>query len=154
MTCLRSPVSRSECLRAVLGGLELLGELLLILVQSPRLVAHLGHFLRESIGRSLAQLFAQVVELPAGSGPFGEGLRDAAFLECLGGLTDMLAALVDLLAGVGHAVAILLALHPLSELVGIAEDLLLLIPEPLELPFDLLARLAGSWRPRGPIAAL
>ena len=52
----------------------------------------------------------------------------------------MLAALVDLLACVGHAVSILFALHPFSELVGIAEDLLLLIPEPLELSLDFLAR--------------
>ena len=45
----------------------------------------------------------------------------------------MLAALVDLLAGLGHAVAVLLVLHPLAELVGVAEDLLLLVAEPLEL---------------------
>ena len=66
--------------------------------------------------------------------------------KCLGRLPDMLAALVDLLAGVGHPVAILFALHPFPELVGIAEDLLLLVPEPLELPLDLLAcglRLGG-----------
>ena len=74
-------------------------------------------------------------------------------LECLGGLADVLAALLDLLAGVGHAVAIFLAFHPLAQLVGIAEDLLLLVPEPLELPLDLLARWLRSWPPRGPIAA-
>ena len=133
-------------LRAILGGLKLFGELFLILVETPRLVAHLGHFLRESVGRSLAQLFAQVIELPAGSRPFGEGLRNAPFLECLGGLTDVLAALVNLLACVGHAVAILFALHPFPELVGIAEDLLLLFPQPLELSLDFLAcglRLGG-----------
>ena len=128
-------------LGAILGGFELLGELFLILVQTPRLVAHLGHFLRESVGGSLAELFAQVVELPAGSGPFGEGLRDAPFFECLGGLTDVLAALVDLLACVGHSVSILFALHPFSQLVGIAEDLLLLISQPLELSLDFLASL-------------
>ena len=136
-------MSRSEVCGSFLGGVELFGELFLILVQLLRLVAHLGHFLRESVGGSLAELFAQVVELPAGPGPFGEGLRDAPFFECLGGLTDMLAALVDLLAGVGHPVSILFALHPFAELVGIAEDLLLLIPEPLELSLDLLARPAG-----------
>ena len=51
----------------------------------------------------------------------------------------MLAALVNLLACVGHAVAILFPLHPLAQLVGIAEDLLLLFPQPLELPLDLFA---------------
>ncbi len=131
---------------AVLGGFELLGELFLILIEPPRLVAHLGHFLRESVGRALAKLFAEVVELAAGSRPFGEGLRDAAFFECLGGLTDMLAAFVDLLASIGHAVSILFPLHPFPELVGIAKDLLLLFPEPLELSLDFLAgrlRLGG-----------
>ena len=34
-------------------------------------------------------------------------------------------------------------LHPLAELVGVAEDLLLLVAEPLELPLDLLAGLLG-----------
>ena len=58
----------------------------------------------------------------------------------------MLAALVDLLPCVGHAVSILFALHPFAQLVGIAEDLLLLISEPLELSLDFLAcrlRLGG-----------
>jgi hypothetical protein len=128
-------------LRTILGGFELLGELFLILVQMPRLVAHLGHFLRESVRGSLAKFFAQVIKLPAGPCPFGQGLRDSPFFECLGGLTDMLAALVDLLACVSHPVAILFALHPFPELVGIAQDLLLLISQPLELPLDFLARL-------------
>ena len=50
----------------------------------------------------------------------------------------MLAALLDLLAGLGHPFAVLLVLHPLVQLVGVAEDLLLLVAEPLELPLDLL----------------
>ncbi len=139
-------MSRSEVCGSILGGLELFGELFLILIEPPRLVAHLGHFLRESVGRALAQLFTQVIELPAGSGPFGEGLRYPPLLECLGGLTDVLAAFVDLLPCVGHAVSILFALHPFAQLVGIAQDLLLLISEPLELSLDFLAcrlRLGG-----------
>ena len=51
----------------------------------------------------------------------------------------MLAALLHLLPGLGHPLAVLLVLHPLAELVGVAEDLLLLLPQPLELPLDLLA---------------
>ena len=77
-----------------------------------------------------------------------------ALLECLGRLADMLAALVDLLARVGHPVAVFFALHPFAELVGIAEDLLLLVSEPLELPARFPRGLAESWRPRGPTAAL
>ena len=92
---------------------------------------------------SLRSSFAEVVQLPAGAGAFGEGLREPAFLERLGGLADVLAALLDLLAGLGHPVAVLLALHPLAELVGVAEDLLLLVAEPLELPLDLLRGPAG-----------
>ncbi len=53
----------------------------------------------------------------------------------------MLAALLDLLACVGHPVSVFFALHPFSELVGIAEDLLLLISQPLELSLDFLANL-------------
>jgi hypothetical protein len=69
--------------RAILDGLELLGEFFLVFIEAPRLVAHLGHFLRESVRRPFAQIFTQVVELPARSCPFGERLRDAPLLECL-----------------------------------------------------------------------
>ena len=117
---------------------------LLVLVELPGLVAHLGHLLGELVRRLLAELLAEVVQLPAGAGAFGEGLREPALLERLGGLADVLAALLDLLAGLGHAFAVLLALHPLAELVGVAEDLLLLVAEPLELPLDLLAWPAAS----------
>ncbi len=71
------------------------------------------------------------------------GLGEPAFLERLGGLADVLAALLDLLAGLGHPLLVLLVLHPLAELVGVAEDLLLLLAEPLELALDLLAGLRG-----------
>ena len=130
-------------LGATVGRVELFGELLLILVETSRLGAHFGHFLGESVRGTLAKLLAQVVQLPAGSGAFGDGLGKAAFLECLGSLADVLAGLLHLCAGFGHSVPIFLALHPLSDLVGVAEDLLLLVPEPLELPFDLFARLLG-----------
>ena len=79
--------------------------------------------------------------MPAGAGALGDGLGELALFERLGRLADVLAALFDLLAGLGHPVAVLLALHPLAELVGVAEDLLLLVAEPLELPLDLLAGL-------------
>ncbi len=102
-------------------GVEPVGELALLLVEAAGLVAHLGHLLGEPIRGVLAEILADVVELPAGAGAFGEGLREPAFLERLGGLADVLAALLDLLAGVGHAVAVLLALHPLAELVGVAD---------------------------------
>ena len=128
-------------LRALVPGVELLGDLLLVLVELPRLVAHLGHLLGEPVRGLLAELLAEVVQLPARAGAFGEGLREPALLERLGGLADVLAALLHLLAGLGHPLAVLLALHPLAELVGVAEDLLLLLPQPLELPLDLLAGL-------------
>ena len=70
--------------------------------------------------------------------PSVSACESAALLQRLGGLADVLAALLDLLAGLGHAFAVLLVLHPLLELVGVAEDLLLLVAEPLELPLDLL----------------
>src|SRR5262245_8415506 len=56
----------------------------------------------------------------------------------------MLPALLHLLAGIGHPVPILFALHPLPELVRITKHLLLLIPQPFELPLDFLARRLGS----------
>ena len=135
---------------AAVPGVELLGELVLVLVEPPRLVAHLGHFLGEPVRGVLAELLAEVVQLPAGAGAFGDGLGEPAFLERLGGLADVFAALLDLLAGVGHAVAVLLALHPLAELVGVAEDLLLLVAEPLELPLELGAclRVLGGFEGR------
>ena len=54
-------------------------------------------------------------------------------------MPDVLAALFQGLPGVGHPLAVLLALHPLAKFVGIAEDLLFLLAEPLQLAFDLLA---------------
>jgi len=136
-------------LRFLVGGVELFGDLILLLVQASRLVAHLGHFLREAVRCALAELLAQIVQLAARAGAFGEGLRQPARLECLGRLTNVLPALLHLLAGLGHAVAILLVLHPFSELVRITKDLLLLIPQPLELPLDLPARRLGLGRLEG-----
>ena len=81
------------------------------------------------------------VHLLPGAGPLVDGLREPAFLERLGGLADVLAGLLDLLALLGHPVAVLLVLHPLADLVGVAEDLLLLLAEPLELALELLAGL-------------
>src|SRR5262249_43978188 len=52
------------------------------------------------------------------------------------------------------AVAVLLALHPLAELVGVAEDLFLLVAEPLELALDLLASLRGLGRFEGRLQLL
>ena len=40
---------------------------------------------------------------------------------------------------VGHPLPVFFALHPFAELVGITQDLLLLLSEPLELSFDFLA---------------
>ena len=74
----------------------------------------------------------------AGSGTLGQRLRHAALLQRLGRLADVVAPLLDLLAGLGHAFAVLFVLHPLLQLVDVAEDLLLLFAEPLELPLDLL----------------
>ena len=125
---------------AILLGFELLGEAILVFVELLRPVAHLGQVVGELVRRLLAEVLADVVQLPAGAGPFGQGLRESALLERLGGLADVLAALLDLLPGLGHPFAVLLGLHPFLELVGVAEDLLLLVPEPLELPLDLLLR--------------
>ena len=113
----------------------------------------LGQLLGELVRRLLAELLADLFKLPAGAGPLGQGLGEPALLQRLGRLADVLAALLDLLAGLGHPLAVLLVLHPLLELVGVAEDLLLLLAEPLELPLDLLAWRARPWRLRGPIAA-
>ncbi len=55
----------------------------------------------------------------------------------------MLAALLHLLARLGHPLLVLLVLHPLAQLVAVAEDLLLLLSQSLELAIDLLARLRG-----------
>ena len=73
--------------------------------------------------------------------PSVSGLREPAFLERLRGLADVLAALLDLLARLGHPLLVLLVLHPLAQLVGVAEDLLLLVAESLELALDLRAGL-------------
>ena len=152
-TCLRSSVSRSECW-AVWFQASSCSVSFFWSSSSWRAWSRISVISSENRFEALlAELLAQVVQLPAGPGALGEGLREPAFLECLGGLADVLAALLDLLACVGHPVAVLLVLHPLAELVGVAEDLLLLVAEPLELPLDLLARLLRSWPPRGPIAA-
>ena len=128
-------------LGVLVPGVELFRDLLLVLVEVPRLLAHVGHFLGESIRRVLAELFADVVQLPAGAGAFGERLGESAFLQGAGGLADVLAALIDLLTSLGHPLLVLLVLHSLAELVGVAKDLLLLLAQPLELTIDLFASL-------------
>lgn len=66
----------------------------------------------------------------------------------------MIAALFDLLAGIGQALAILLALHALAQLVGVAQDLLLLLAKPLELALELLAGLRVLGRLEGGLKLL
>ena len=151
---MRSSDVAERALGLLVPGVELLGDLLLVLVELARLGAHLGHLLGESVRGLLAELLAEVVQLLAGAGSFGEGLGEPAFLERLGGLADVLAALFDLLAGLGHPLLVLLALHPLAELVGVAEDLLLLVAEPLELALELLAGLGRLGRLEGRLELL
>ena len=144
-TCWR-PVGVAERVRWAAGGLlgfELVGELGLVLVE-------LGGPGRASRSRSSAKRSDDFLRrssrtwsifLLLGPGPFGHGLREPASFEGLGRLADVLAGLLDLLALLGHPLAVLLALHPLLKLVGVAEDLLLLLAEPLELAVELLAGL-------------
>ena len=122
---------------------ELVGQLVLILGQLAGLLAHLGNVFAEPVGRLLPEVFAEVLELALGSGPFVERLRDLPFFEGFGGLPDLLASLVDLGASFGHPVAVLLALHPLADLVGVAEDLLFLVAKPLQLPLGLGLRVGS-----------
>ena len=103
-------------------------------------------FLRRSSRRSFSCWPARVPSVSA--------CESAALLERLGRLADVLAALLDLLAGLGHAFAVLLVLHPLLQLVGVAEDLLLLVAEPLELPLDLLLGLLVLRRLEGRLQLL
>lgn len=110
----------------VAGGVELFAELFLIVVQPPRLVPHLGQFLRKPIGCALAELIAELVQLAAGSCALGKGLGELALLQGVGCLANVLAALIELLSRFGHPISIFLAFHSLAHLVGIAEDLLLL----------------------------
>ncbi len=113
----------------------------MLFVQAAGLVAHIGQFVGESIRRLLAKLLSQIVQLAAGAGALGKGLRESSPFECLGRLAQPVATLLHLLALFGHPVTVLLPLHPFTQLVGIAEDLLFLLAKPLELAFDLLARL-------------
>jgi hypothetical protein len=126
-------------LGVLVPGVELFGEAPLVLVQASRLVAHLGHRFGEAVRRLLAKLFADVVQLPAGAGALGQGLGETAVLESLRSLPNVLPALLDLVASLGHSVPILLALHPFPEFVSVTEDLLLLFSQPLELPLDFLS---------------
>ncbi len=122
----------------ILPGVELLGQAVLALIELPGLVAHRGQVIGELVRRPLAQVVPDLVELLAGPGPLGQRLRHAALLERIGGLANPVARVLNLLAGVGHAVAVLFVLHSLLQLVGVAEDLLLLFTEALELSLDFL----------------
>ena len=110
----------------------------LVLVELLGLVAHLGQVVGELAGRLLAELVPDVVQLLAGSGTLGERLRARGLARAPRTPGGRVRALLDLLAGLGHAFAVLFVLHPLLQLVDVAEDLLLLFAEPLELPLDLL----------------
>ncbi len=138
----------------LLPGLELLVDLLLVLVEVAGLGAHLVHLLGELVGGLLAELLADVVQLLAGAGALGDRLGQPALLERLRGLAEVLAALFDLLARLGHPLLVLLLLHALAQLVGVAEDLPLLVAEPFELPLDLGAGLGRLGRLEGRLELL
>ena len=132
-----------RALGLLVPAVKLVGELVLLLGELAGLVPHGAHVLVEAVGRLLAHLLAEVVELPLGAGPLVEGLRDLAFVQSLGGLADLLAALLDLGALLSHPVAVFLALHPLANLVGVAKDLLFLVAKALELALGLGLGLGG-----------
>ena len=140
-------IAERGCLLGV-GSVEFFGQLFLIFVQPPRLVAHPGQVLGEAIGRALAQLVAKFIELAAGARALGECLRKPALLEGFRCLADVFATLLELLTRIGHAIAVFFSFHPLAHLVGVAEDLLFLFAQPLELPLDVWRGSARPWRPR------
>ena len=100
----------------------------------------------------LAKFFAKFAQLPSCPCPLCQCLRQSALLKRFRGLAHVLATLLDLLSSISHALAVLVLLHALSQLVCITQDLLLLVPQAFELPFDLLNAPELSQPPPRPIA--
>jgi hypothetical protein len=134
------PLGLRSCLVEVA---ETLGQLIFVLVEPLGVVAELPDLFGEPVGGLPAELLAHLLELPLGAGAAGNGPGDLPFAEGLGRLPDVLPRLFEVLAGLRHPLVVLRLLHLLAELVGVAEDLLLLLAEPLKLPLDLLALLLG-----------
>ena len=120
-------------------GLQLLRDVLLILRQLPRLVAHLAHLFGELLGILFAELIAQLLQLPLRARAGAEGLRGLAVVELLRRLLRLVAGLVELLARVGHRGLVLLLFHALLQFVDVLDHFLLLLAQALEPPLHLLA---------------
>ena len=117
------------------------------LVELLGLVAHVAHLVGELAGGPPLQLLAHLLELPLGARGAGLRLGKPALLHRLGRVADLRPGVIEPLAGVGHPLAVLGAVHLLADLIRVAQGLKLLIPQALELaervlPLLLVAGLA------------
>lgn len=92
----------SAALGFVRLGAELVGDVLLILREFAGVAAHLAHLFVELAARFLAELIAQLVELPLCAGAIGERFGGLVALHGLGGLLGFAAGLLELLALLGE----------------------------------------------------
>ncbi len=147
-------------LRELLGDLLAIGRFRLAQGAATRLLAEIGHALRELLlvagevarlgphraevlgklaGALLAEFIPHRLEIALGASAGRERLADVALRGGLGGALQLLAGLLELLALFRHARLVLGPLHPLLELVRIGEHLLLLLLQAAQLAAEFLA---------------
>ena len=125
-----------EVLHALANALLSLGEL-------ARAGSHLPHFLLKLVRGFLAKFLFQLLQTLLGAVSRGERLGRLPLLEVLLRPADILTNLLQLLAGLGHLVAVFRLLHPLLKFVHILAQLPLLLLQPLQLLAKLFLLLRG-----------
>jgi len=92
-------------------------------------------------GGAAAEFVAELLEILLGPRSGGGGLGDALLVEGFGRPLHLLAGLLELLAFVGHSFGVFWRFHARLKLLGVLEDLPLLVLEALELAFELFTLL-------------
>ena len=125
-------------LGVVVHGFKLALKFVLLPGELAGVVAQLAHLLRELAGDALTEIIAHLLQILLGPRAGRERRRSLLLAELLGGVAHVLTRLLQFLPGFCHAGFILLVRHPLVQFIQLAEQLLLLFLQALQLPAQLL----------------
>ena len=119
------------------------GDGFLFLGQFPRLLPGIAQLVGKLVGGSLPEILGQFFKLLFCSRPGIGGLIKLLVLQGFGGLLRFVAGLVQLLSGLGGAIAIGLVLHPFVHFIEVLHQLPLFFFEALQFAADFLFLLLG-----------
>ena len=115
---------------------QTLRQLFLLLIEFLGIVSHLTNSIIELTCGPLSKLIPHFFELSFRPPPRGQCFRGIVALQCLACAPHVFASLFQTLARLGHLFLVFRLLHPFVQLVGLAQQVLLLVPKPLELTLD------------------